>query len=70
MSKPMTPHLVHELQLGKQVEFVRFPGATHSFPASGHPRLMVKHQVGMLDQFDRHLKVSSAEGAGAAPAKG
>ena len=42
-------------RLGKEVEFVRFPGCSHLFLRSGHPRLREEYLRRMLDWFDSHL---------------
>ena len=42
-------------RLGKEVEFVRFPGSGHGFLLDGHPELREEYLSRMLDWFDRHL---------------
>ena len=42
-------------RLGKEVEFVRFPGGSHSFPRTGHPRMRVEYLSRTLEWFQRHL---------------
>ena len=42
-------------RLGKEVEMVRFPGATHGFLRTGHPRLREEYLSRTLAWFDRHL---------------
>ena len=42
-------------RLGKEVEFVRFPGSGHGFLLNGHPKLREEYLRRMLDWFDRHL---------------
>ena len=57
-------------RLGKEVEFVRFPGCSHMFLRSGHPRMREEYLARMLAWFDGHLgaeQVSFAE-ARAVPA--
>ena len=43
-------------RLGKQVEFVRFPGGYHGFVRSGHPAMVRSYHEHVLDWFDRTLK--------------
>ena len=42
-------------RLGKEVEFVRFPGCSHGFPRMGHPKMRVEYLARTLDWFQRHL---------------
>jgi len=42
-------------RLGKEVEFVRFPGGYHSFPNTGHPAMREAYYTRVLDWFSRHL---------------
>ena len=42
-------------RLGKEVEFVRFPGCSHGFLRSGHPRMREEYLSRMLAWFDKHL---------------
>jgi dipeptidyl aminopeptidase/acylaminoacyl peptidase len=42
-------------RLGKEVEFVRFPGSSHMFLRGGHPRLREEYLARTLAWFDRHL---------------
>jgi len=42
-------------RLGKEVEFVRFPGCSHGFVRQAHPRLRQEYFERMMDWFDRHL---------------
>ncbi len=42
-------------RLGKDVEFVRFPGGYHSFPNNGHPAIREAYYRRVLDWFDRRL---------------
>ena len=50
-------------RLGKEVEFVRFPGCGHSFLRSGHPKLRREYLARVRDWFDRYLTVPSAASA-------
>ncbi|HEY6379166.1 MAG TPA: S9 family peptidase [Candidatus Dormibacteraeota bacterium] len=43
--------------LGREVEFVRFPGESHELSRSGAPAHRVERFRIILDWFDRHLKV-------------
>ena len=43
-------------RLGKEVEFVRFPGSPHGFRRSGHPRLRAEYLTRMVGWFDRCLR--------------
>jgi dipeptidyl aminopeptidase/acylaminoacyl peptidase len=42
-------------RLGKEVELVRFPGCSHMFLRSGHPRMREEYLSRMLGWFDNHL---------------
>ncbi len=48
-------------RLGKKVEFVRFPGCSHSFLRSGHPKLREEYLRRTLAWYDLHL--GNLEGA-------
>ena len=41
-------------RLGKEVEFVRFPGCSHLFLRNGHPRLREEYLARTLAWFDKH----------------
>jgi dipeptidyl aminopeptidase/acylaminoacyl peptidase len=43
-------------RLGKQVEFVRFPGGYHGFVRGGHPAMVRSYHEHVLDWFARTLK--------------
>ena len=59
-------------RLGKDVELVRFPGASHGLLRTGHPRLREEYLIRTLAWFDRHLgSPAGEESAGeAAPPRG
>ena len=42
-------------RLGKEVEFVRFPGCSHQFPRLGHPKLREEYLARTLGWFNRFL---------------
>lgn len=42
-------------RLGKEVEFVRFPGCSHLFPRMGHPKMREEYLTRTLDWFNRYL---------------
>ncbi len=42
-------------RLGKEVEFVRFPGSGHGFLIDGHPALREEYMRRMLAWFNKHL---------------
>lgn len=42
--------------LGKEVEYVRFPGESHELTRSGAPKHRIERFEILLDFFDRHLK--------------
>ena len=42
-------------RLGKEVEFVRFPGCSHLFVRTGHPRMREEYLTRVLEWFKRHL---------------
>ena len=41
-------------RLGKEVEFVRFPGSSHSLVRSGHPKMREEFLTRTLAWFDRY----------------
>ena len=43
-------------RLGKEVEFVRFPGSSHGFVRSGHPRLREEYLSRLLGWMDKHVR--------------
>ena len=42
-------------RLGKEVEFVRFPGCSHLFLRFAHPNLRQEYMQRLLDWFNKHL---------------
>ena len=42
-------------RLGKEVEFVRFPGCSHLFPRMGHPKMREEYLARTLGWFNRFL---------------
>lgn len=44
-------------RLGKEVEFVRFPGCSHGFTRDGHPVLRLEYLNRVLAWFRKHLQV-------------
>ena len=46
-------------RLGKVVEFVRFPGSSHSFVRSGHPRMREEYLARLLGWMNSHLAVGA-----------
>ena len=42
-------------RLGKEVEFVRFPGCSHQFPRLGHPRMREEYLARTLAWFEKYL---------------
>ena len=42
-------------RLGKEVEFVRFPGSAHSFTRLGHPKMREEYLARTLGWFQKHL---------------
>ncbi len=42
-------------RLGKEVEFVRFPGCSHLFPRMGHPKMREEYLARTLAWFNRFL---------------
>jgi len=43
-------------RLGKDVEFVRFPGCSHLFPRMGHPKMREEYLARTLGWFNKYLK--------------
>ena len=46
-------------RLGKEVEFVRFPGCSHLFLRAGHPKMREEYLSRTLGWFNMHLKAVS-----------
>ena len=42
-------------RLGKEVEFVRFPGSSHGFVRTGHPKLREEYLSRLLGWMDKHI---------------
>ncbi len=42
-------------RLGKEVEFVRFPGSSHGFLRTGHPKLREEYLSRLLDWMNKHV---------------
>ncbi len=42
-------------RLGKEVEFVRFPGSSHGFVRTGHPRLRKEYLSRLLGWMNKHI---------------
>ena len=42
-------------RLGKEVEFVRFPGSSHGFLRTGHPKLREEYLSRLLDWMNEHI---------------
>lgn len=42
-------------RLGKEVEFVRFPGCSHLFLRNGHPKMREEYLLRTLAWFEKHL---------------
>ena len=49
-------------RLGKEVEFVRFPGSAHSFTRLGHPKMREEYLARTLAWFQKHLSNSDTKG--------
>ena len=43
-------------RLGKEVEFVRFPGSSHGFVRTGHPRLREEYLSRLLGWMNKHTR--------------
>ena len=48
-------YFVRLKRLGKQVEMVRFPGCSHSFPRQGHPHLREEYLARTLAWFNEYI---------------
>ncbi len=57
-------YFVRLKRLGKEVEMVRFPGCSHSFPRQGHPKLREEYLARTLSWFDNYVR---QQGAGQLP---
>lgn len=44
-------------RLGKEAQFIRFPGADHNLSRSGHPHLRVKRLTHIVRWFEEHIEV-------------
>jgi len=42
--------------LGKEVEFVRYPGAGHDMSRSGPPNQRIDRLLRILEYFERHVR--------------
>ena len=42
-------------RLGKEVEFVRFPGSSHGFVRTGHPKLREEYLARLLGWMNKHI---------------
>ncbi len=49
-------YFVRLKRLGKEVEMVRFPGCSHSFPRQGHPKLREEYLARTLAWFDTYVR--------------
>jgi len=47
-------------RLGKEAEFVRFPGCSHLFLRVGHPKLREEYLKRVKEWFDQHLRANSS----------
>ena len=45
-------------RLGKEVEFVRFPGCSHGFPRTGHPRMREEYLSRLLEWMNARIQPS------------
>ena len=45
-------------RLGKEVEFVRFPGSSHGFVRTGHPKLREEYLSRLLGWMNKHIRGS------------
>ena len=48
-------YFVRLKRLGREVEMVRFPGCSHSFPRQGHPKLREEYLARTLEWFQRYV---------------
>ena len=48
-------YFVRLKRLGKEVEMVRFPGCSHSFPRQGHPKLREEYLARTLEWFNKYV---------------
>jgi dipeptidyl aminopeptidase/acylaminoacyl peptidase len=42
--------------MGKPVEYIRYPGATHELTRSGEPRQRIDHMLRIVEFFERYAK--------------
>jgi len=57
-------------RLGKEVEFVRFPGCSHLFLRVGHPKLRIEYLSRVKNWFDKYLAPNKAPKRKAASVNG
>ena len=50
-------------RLGKEVELVRFPGCSHGFMRTGHPKMREEYLARMMAWFDERIGPGAANGA-------
>ncbi len=56
-------------QMGRPVEYIRYPGATHELTRSGDPRQRIDHMLRIVEFFERYSRNDRPAPQGAAPAK-
>ena len=54
-------YFVRLKRLGKEVEMVRFPGCSHSFPRQGHPKLREEYLARTLEWFNKYVRQEDAD---------
>ena len=53
-------YFVRLKRLGREVEMVRFPGCSHSFPRQGHPKLREEYLARTLAWFNKYVRQQGA----------
>ncbi len=56
-------------QMGRPVEYIRYPGATHELTRSGEPRQRLDHMLRIIEFFERYSQNDRAAPQSDAPAK-
>jgi dipeptidyl aminopeptidase/acylaminoacyl peptidase len=56
-------------QMGRPVEYIRYPGATHELTRSGEPRQRMDHMLRIVEFFERYSQNDRPAPQGTAPVK-
>jgi dipeptidyl aminopeptidase/acylaminoacyl peptidase len=56
-------------EMGRPVEYIRYPGATHELTRSGEPRQRIDHMLRIVEFFERYSQNDRPPPHGATPLK-